>query len=233
MAGTMVHMLTAKYILEELPPENRILCDSAFYVGNFTPDVIQVREGYKREWKLHTHFRDAIRDDAFAQKDNLKLFESRLEEFAKRELGKWSTNKERYAFTLGYITHMLTDEYFMCSIREEFMEKIAVLGLTQYDAKTFEHFTFDVNQIDFRIAATEEGMDDVCKKIRTAPVFAVDEMLSIEEVEAGRKWVLQMYYDSKPAYTEPVYLSYERMTAFAKDAAKRIVKELSGCKFKQ
>lgn len=224
MAGTMVHMLTCKITLEKLP-QGKITSIPAFYVGNFAPDTIQERPGYKREWKMHTHFRTGIADCDFFQPDNLCLFEQRLKEFAKKQLPLCSTAAE-YDFYLGYITHMLTDEEFMCSVRQEFMEAVSADGLTQFQEETFVRFTYDVDQIDFRIAAEEAGMDKVYDYIREAPVFGVREMVSAEEISKGKEWVLHTYYDNRPVYGEPVYLSYERMVSFAGKTAKNIVRRL-------
>lgn len=222
MAGTMVHMLTTKKIIERLGTKN-ISNIPSFYIGNFAPDAIHVREGYRREWKMCTHFRENIPDDAFHQKENLALFHSRLKAFAEKNLSRCKEGSPEYDFYRGYVTHLLTDELFMRSIRIEFMDKIAETGLTQYNPETFVHFTYDVNQIDFKIAATEEGMQDVYRWILTAPVFEVHGLLKKSEVEKSRKWVLNMYYDSHPVYDSPVYLRYERMLQFAEEAAVYVV----------
>lgn len=223
MAGTMVHMLTTKKILERLGG-GAVSNIPSFYVGSFAPDAIHVRKGYKREWKMRTHLREQIADDVFAREENLALFHSRLKQFAEEELGRCVKGSAEYDFYRGYAAHLLTDELFMRTVRIEFMDRIAGIGLTQYQPETFIHFTHDVNQIDFRIAAEEEGMQEVYRQIKEAPVFEVRNFLDIKEIEASRQWVLNMYYDSHPSYTPPVYLQYGRMLQFAEEAADYVVK---------
>ena len=73
MAGTIVHLLTAMLLYEEIDKrQGRYVFDSAckpekryFVAGNICPDGIMARTNYERSMKLHTHFRDGIPDGSF------------------------------------------------------------------------------------------------------------------------------------------------------------------------
>ena len=56
MAGTVTHLVIADQLLEPLGINNPAL----FYCGSLAPDAIMAREGYQREMKRHTHFKDGI-----------------------------------------------------------------------------------------------------------------------------------------------------------------------------
>ena len=62
------------------------------------------------------------------------------------------------------------------------MEKIAAIGLTDRDAETFEHFTYDVNQIDFRLGREYPGI-----KRAEACLRCEDSCSILEMVESERK----------------------------------------------
>ena len=81
---------------------------------------------------------------------------------------------------LGYVTHILTDEIFMKTIRQEFMEKIAAIGLTDRDAETFEYFTYDVNQIDFRLGREYPGIKCAKDCLRCEDPCSILEMVEPE-----------------------------------------------------
>lgn len=60
MAGTITHLVIADMLLKTMP-EDILSCihnRALFYCGNLAPDAIMAREGYVREMKKHTHFKD-------------------------------------------------------------------------------------------------------------------------------------------------------------------------------
>lgn len=217
-----------------------------FALGNLAPDGIMSRKGYTRPMKMHTHFRDDIPDWEFTAPLNQQLFHERLRQFSGEMLSDTSLDWDLY---LGYITHILTDEIFMKTVRPEFMSEIAVLGLTDRDAQTFEHFTYDVNQIDFRLGREYPGMDemracllceDVCsiremrdvsgkeqlgKKTYHIQTGADDfqktacDMITSQELADSREWVRNFFFDQVPMPEQPVYYTYERALRFIKEAA--------------
>ena len=159
MAGSVEHMAVAVELLREdqrQPGSFLKLKDPVHFVlGNLAPDGIMSRKGYVRSMKMHTHFRDGIPDWEFTREDHQKVFHQRIRSFCVQMLSEHALDRDLY---LGYVTHILTDEIFMKTIRQEFMEKIAAIGLTDRDAETFEHFTYDVNQIDFRLGREYPGI---------------------------------------------------------------------------
>jgi hypothetical protein len=166
--------------------------------------------------KMHTHFRDDIPDYEFGEPAHLKVFHERLARFARIHLKDEALERELY---LGYIAHILTDEIFMLTIRPSFMEKISVLHLTDRDAKTFEYFTYDVNQIDFRLAREYPGMEWAAECIRQAAPYEIKDMITMQELDESRQWILDFYFNNTPTPKQPVYYTYEQALEFIRQGA--------------
>lgn len=248
MAGSVEHLaVTIELLRIDTTEEGQFLQlkdPVHFVLGNLAPDGIMSRKGYTRPMKMHTHFRDDIPDWEFTLPSNLQLFHQRIRQFAGEMLSDQALDRDLY---LGYITHILTDEIFMKTVRPEFMEKIAVLGLTDRDAQTFEHFTYDVNQIDFRLGREYPGMDamracllceDDCSIREMKHVPKPDQpgadvqqktngdMITSQELADSREWVRNFFFDQAPLPQQPVYYTYERALRFIQEAACFIKEQL-------
>ncbi len=181
MAGSVEHMAVAVELLREDQRQKgsflKLKDPVHFVLGNLAPDGIMSRKGYVRSMKMHTHFRDGIPDWEFTREDHQKVFHQRIRSFCAQMLPEPALDRDLY---LGYVTHILTDEIFMKTIRQEFMEKIAAIGLTDRDAETFEHFTYDVNQIDFRLGREYPGIKRAEDCLRCEDSCSILEMVEPE-----------------------------------------------------
>lgn len=181
MAGSVEHMAVAVELLREDQRQQgsflKLKDPVHFVLGNLAPDGIMSRKGYVRSMKMHTHFRDGIPDWEFTREDHQKVFHQRIRSFCVQMLSEHALDRDLY---LGYVTHILTDEIFMKTIRQEFMEKIAAIGLTDRDAETFEHFTYDVNQIDFRLGREYPGIKRAEDCLRCEDSCSILEMMELE-----------------------------------------------------
>lgn len=181
MAGSVEHMAVAVELLREDQRQQgsflKLKDPVHFVLGNLAPDGIMSRKGYVRSMKMHTHFRDGIPDWEFTREDHQKVFHQRIRSFCAQMLLEPALDRDLY---LGYVTHILTDEIFMKTIRQEFMEKIAAIGLTDRDAETFEHFTYDVNQIDFRLGREYPGIKCAKDCLRCEDPCSILEMVEPE-----------------------------------------------------
>lgn len=181
MAGSVEHMAVAVELLREDQRQQgsflKLKDPVHFVLGNLAPDGIMSRKGYVRSMKMHTHFRDGIQDWEFTREDHQKVFHQRIRSFCAQMLLEPALDRDLY---LGYVTHILTDEIFMKTIRQEFMEKIVAIGLTDRDAETFEHFTYDVNQIDFRLGREYPGIKCAKDCLRCEDPCSILEMVEPE-----------------------------------------------------
>lgn len=94
--------------------------------------------------KKHTHLRDGISDWDFILPENLKLFQKRLGKFQKEYCNKVD-NQELY---LGYLTHLITDEMFMRTIRHQCAKEAEKSGILQTDKSFFSYMMREVNGAD-------------------------------------------------------------------------------------
>lgn len=232
MAGTVEHLAVALELIKkwgenqsDFQEERAVTLQNSglFLAGNICPDGIMARKNYQRPMKMHTHFRDGIMDYEFHFSENLQIFHQRIRQFAHQNIKPCSENRDLY---LGYLTHILTDEVFMLTIRPKFMEKIAPLGLTDRDAKTFEYFTYDVNQIDFRLAKEYPGMSQAYAVLKNSPPYEITGWITQEELTDSRTWILDFFFEKAPEPEMPVFYTYKEALQFISDAVDIIDKRV-------
>lgn len=144
MAGTVVHLVVADRLLEQLEIKN----PSLFYCGNLAPDAIMGRENYTREMKNHTHFKEGQKPYTFRIKENQESYLKRLLDFAGKYLKPGSPEFELY---LGYIVHILVDELFLLDYYEEILKELETKGISPADEEFSRAFVHDVDQVDWEL----------------------------------------------------------------------------------
>ena len=147
MAGIIAHIALADKMFSL--SGGRIKSAPLFFCGNIAPDSIHSRENFERAMKKHTHLRDGIVDKDFQKPENIKLFHHRLSEFVKKYCHKEDGLKELY---LGYVSHLLADELFIYTVREDFVKKAEKIGVSQSDKEFFRLISKDTDSIDARIS---------------------------------------------------------------------------------
>jgi len=234
MAGTMVHLVIADMLVQKwggkevvTPYGNINVADSYFIAGNICPDGIMARRNYTRDMKKHTHFRDGIDDCDFHKKENLALFQQRLSDFIKENLGLVKTDNERSLY-LGYWTHMLADEFFMLEIRPVFLKNISVKGLTEYNMETFKYFSKDVDMIDFRLVNEYGGVKRIYNTLSGISPYSINGMVTEEELTDSRNWILNYFFETEHNSTvPPVYISYKEVQDFISDTVSKIAEKVA------
>jgi hypothetical protein len=231
MAGTMVHLLVAEKLLQELAGrewryffQKPVEFDADYFVaGNICPDGVMAREGYQREMKLHTHFRDGIPDGSFDKPGMIPLFEQRMKAF-------WQQHEEDEqqcpGLYLGYVTHMMTDERFILEERPKFFENIAVIGLTQKDVETFTRFNKETDLVDFRLIREYPVLQEARKSLECVPPYEIKGMMTQQELTASRNWILQYFFQEPHTTEEAEFLDYQSMVQFIEKVVKEIVQRL-------
>lgn len=231
MAGTMVHLLVAEKLYQRICGSRLVYCaprldvpeEVYFVAGNICPDGIMAREGYQREMKLHTHFRDGIPDGSFDAPGMVQLFEGRMRDFWQEHL---QDEEEKPGLYLGYITHMMTDERFILDERPEFFERIAALGLTERDRETFVRFGEETDLVDFRLIEDFPEITRAKELLEGTEPYEIRGMLTEKELTASRKWILQYFFGKAHPRKETKYLLYNSMTAFVEQVTEEILERL-------
>ncbi len=224
MAGLITHMVIAREIIKRFP-EAGIRREGLFYLGNLAPDAIHAREGYIRAYKKHTHFRDDIPDQEFAQKEHQAVYHRRLEKFAAENRERGDGLEDLYR---GYVAHILTDELFLLTVRREFCRIMENMGIFQEDRRFFEYILRDMNRNDLLLVKNYEEMEGIRRCIEQTPVCSVDELLSVQEMKDSKEWLLRYHFEEEHEFLEPVYISYARTMEFIQEAARAIAEKLAG-----
>ncbi len=236
MAGTMVHLLIAGKLYEQLKekkwryPFDAGLClrEDYFIAGNICPDGIMARKGYERSMKLHTHFRDDIPDGTFEAEGNVEKFEKRMMDF-------WISHEaEEKCFPglyLGYVTHMMTDEKFILEERPRFFEEALKMGLTVHDRETYVCFGKETDLVDFRLVREKKELERAKEILEKVPPYEISGMITEEELTDSRNWILQHFFYEEHEEQETRCLKYERMVQFVEAAVGEIMERLSTEKY--
>lgn len=227
----MVHLLVAERLYQGIcrnrlryaAPHLDMPEEDYFIAGNICPDGIMAREGYQREMKLHTHFRDGIPDGSFEAPGMVQLFEERMEAFWQQHL---QDEGEKPGLYLGYITHMMTDERFILEERPKFFKRIAVLGLTERDRETFVRFGQETDRVDFRLIDDYPEITRAKELLEQVKPYEIRGMLGEKELTASREWILQYFFGKEHPREETEYLLYDSMAAFAAQVTEEILERL-------
>ncbi len=224
MAGLITHMVIAREIIKLLP-KGIIQEEGLFYLGNLAPDAIHAREGYIRDFKKHTHFRDNIRDIDFLLKDNQIAYRKRLEGFIVKNRDR---NDGLYDLYRGYVAHVLTDELFIRTVRAEFCEVMDKLNIAQNDPRFFDYIIRDMNRNDMLLVKRYDEIEEVKRQIEQVPIHQIDDLLSHQEMKDSMEWLIRRHFYEEHELIPPVYISYDRTVEFVQAAANEVVAKLSG-----
>jgi hypothetical protein len=224
MAGVITHLVIAREILKILP-EGIIKNPDLFYLGSIAPDAVHAREDYVRAHKKHSHFRDDIPDKDFETPENYKIYQDRLITFINKNKDREDVLIDLYR---GYVTHILTDELFVLSIRKEFCETMAKLGIGQGDRPFFDYIVTDMNRNDMLLVFNYEGMEEIRRCMEQVPVYPIEGYISAKEMGDCRNWLIYRHFYEKQEKLEPTYTSYKRNLDFIHTAAGEVIKKLSG-----
>lgn len=222
MSGIVSHIAVGELILGKAG--EKIKDPEAFVVGNIAPDAVHSRENYKREMKKISHLRQGIVDSTFLQKDNLKLFHDRLEDFVKSFCVK---TRADYDFMCGYAAHLVTDELFIRTVRQEYVGKMEKIGVYQDDIEFFYKITRDMNGTDYIIAKKYPFKTDPVLFLEKPEHFEVDGFVRVNEINLTMKWIAENYFEGENRFKSPVYLTYEEVCEFIDNSSEEVYKWLS------
>ena len=129
MPGIIAHLTIANKILQERP---ELVCDvSAFYLGSVAPDTIESKVGCTRNEKKRVHLREGIKDIEWLNNEKMVLFKNRIRRFADEIISKSSKNQRD--FNIGYLVHLLTDEWSYRTIRQTIVKKANAMNILEAD----------------------------------------------------------------------------------------------------
>ncbi len=224
MAGVITHLVVADEMLKSLP-EGTINQKGLFYLGSFAPDAVHARENYIRAYKKHSHFRDDILDSDFELEENYTIYKNRLVDFITRHQDYKDPLIDLYR---GYAVHILTDELFMLTVRNEFSKSVKEIGIEQSDPLFYETIVTDLHRNDMLLVNQYNGMKDIKTILEQAVVYPVEDYISEQELGISVEWLLNQHFYTPMESLQPVYISAQRMQEFIKYSTTEIINRLSG-----
>lgn len=225
MAGIIAHIALSDKMFSL--SGGRIKSAPLFFCGNIAPDSIHSRENFERAMKKHTHLRDGIVDKDFQKPENIRLFHHRLSEFVKKYCHKDDGLDELY---LGYVSHLLADELFIYTVREDFVKKAEKIGVSQSDKEFFRLISKDTDSIDARISQEYPFEKNPSETLFAASGYEIRDYLTKDELEKSKGWIVYNFFETKRPFETPLYMTYESVMEYIEKAAEEILNRLSEMK---
>lgn len=219
MAGTVTHLVIADKLLSYLDIKNPAL----FYCGNLAPDAVMAREGYVREMKKHSHFRDDIPTNDFHLEKYYHIYRKRLEAFKEKYLDKESRDYEWY---LGYTAHILADEVFILTLRDRHVKKLIDSGRSASDKDYFAVFGHDVDLNDWRLVREYNFHENMPEVLRRADGIDMGEYVTLSELKSSKEFIINKNFVQKHEKESPQVFQFEENEVFIRNAVKFIEKNL-------
>lgn len=218
MAGTVTHLVIA----DRLAGEWGLSDIPLFFCGNLAPDAIMARDNYVRQMKKHTHFRDDIPTDDFHLEENFLLYQKRFDEFKRRFLYKGNPEYDLY---LGYVVHILCDEYFVLNVRDKHVERLKADNYDYRKEGYFKQFGLDVDSNDLRLVEEYPFRYPMPQTIETKKNYEIKDYITSDEIEKSKKYIIDKNFYSNQKHSDTVVFSYEENLSYIEGAIDYVLKK--------
>ncbi len=224
MAGTATHLAVADLICKKLGNEAfRSL--PMFYSGNIAPDAVHSRQGYIREYKKQTHLTVGIGGADFQIPEKVMIFHRRLCEYIEKYLHRGNDDYDLY---LGYVCHLVTDEFFNIDLRKRMVEGMACDGLATEGPELARAILSDMDIVDRQIMANYPFQNDVKAILSEVWDLEVSDMVSADETNRSKQWVIDKLFCKECDNVTPKYYSYSEALSFIEYCADNIIERFCG-----
>jgi hypothetical protein len=214
MPFPMVHLAVSVQLFELVKMEP----NADFLLGCLSPDSIHMRTGATREAKSTTHLRLLplnIVPDGFDKQSQFKAF------IDANDTG----DQTRRAFLYGYISHILTDLYWLHSLHRLFRDRIPD-GMSAQDKKKL--YTLERSQLDYNLYNNAEWSASICSLVMSGQGFDLSEqMLTSQEISGWRDQVILAFTKQPKPNIVTQYITVAEVEGFVRDAADRLVNDFS------
>lgn len=226
MAGTITHLVIAHEVLKRLPEplRNKIRNEALFYCGNLAPDAIMNRKNYVRSMKRRTHFKEDVRLNELHIPEKYAVYRKRLEEFEERFL--FHSHKD-YELYLGYVAHILADEIFILTVRDNYVKKLTEEGKDPGKDENFRAFGRDVEVNDLRLAGEYPFSCDIVSVLRSEKNYEIEDYVTNQELEDSKADRIERFFLTGQRAEEATEYTYEENMEYIEAAAERIAAELA------
>ncbi len=210
-----MHLAVADALLDVLKIQNPAL----FYCGNLAPDAIMSKEGYVREMKRHTHFKDGIRLHELRIPEKMALYQERLMDFYERYVAVPSKDRELF---LGYLTHMLADELYILDFRDGFVDRLTAAGKSPDDREFFHRFARDVYQVDLRLAREYPFRYPMPETLERESGYEIPGLVDRQSLVDSKEFIIRLNFQNTAEPEALQVMTYEENLEFMKRCVEKI-----------
>ena len=232
MAGTITHLAIADKIYSILGGDV-IKNLPLFFGGNLAPDAIHAKPDYQRADKKHTHLCDGIRSYGYGYPEIAKLFKDRVNEFIENYYLNAGKDKDLY---LGYIVHLLVDEFYLLEIYKHLEEHLKNNGADLNAPDFRKNLADEVNNHGYKDFFADMGKvydispnnyqftQNVVEILESVWDYEIKDYVGAYEINASKRWVIDTCFKSELAQDN----SSDRAVEFINLAAEDTIARLSG-----
>ena len=222
MSNTIAHLAVANRILKECP--TLVQDVDAFYLGSVAPDTIGSKVDCSREDKKRVHLRDGIRDAEWLNDEKMCIFKDSIRHFAGEHISKEIGS--RRDFNIGYLVHLLTDEWNHRTIRQTMLKKANEISVLESDRGFFYMMTNDLEALDNYLLNNNEEVDNIIANLLKQEVqHDLKGFIEKEYIERSIQWWSNSYLVNI-TQRELKYISETDIEDFIDVATKEILAEI-------
>ena len=222
MSNTVAHLAVAYEILQRYP--ELVQNPDAFYLGCVAPDTIGSKAGYSREDKKRVHLRSGIRDAEWLHAEKMAIFKQRVRDFAAQHIAHAAGDQRD--FNLGYLVHLLTDEWNHRTIRQTMLKVAAAMNVSESDREFFHMMTNDLEALDHDLLCRSRVVEELLQSLLNTDVQqALPGYVEKAYIEGSIAWWRDAYLENI-RQRRLMYISAEDMEVFVHVAAREIAAEL-------
>jgi hypothetical protein len=234
MAGIETHLAIADKIYFILGGD-AIKNLPLFFGGNIAPDAVHMKKDYQRLYKKRSHLTVGVLDYGYGDSGMAKLFKDRVNEFIENYYLPSGEDKDLY---LGYIIHLLTDEFNSRMVYKRLEEHLKNNGanpdepgfrknLTDivYNGGYREFFSDRIYSIEPHKYSFKQNVVDV---LEAAQDYEVKDYISADEINMEKRWIIDTYFKSEHTQDNTINYDPHKAEKFVDLAAENIIASLSG-----
>lgn len=222
MSNTIAHLTVANKILKACP--NLVNDTKAFYLGIVAPDTIGSKENCAREDKKLVHLREGIRDAEWLNEDKMSIFQNRIHDFVEEHIH--GAKESQRDFNMGYLVHLLTDEWNHKTIRQTMLKIANAQNVLESDREFFFMMVNDLEALDHFLLESDDEIAEILSQILDEEVkYSLPGFIEKEYIEGSIWWWKNTYLDGI-RQRQLKYITEEDITEFVDVATRGILEEL-------
>lgn len=223
MSNSIAHLVVADRILKRLP--HLVGNESAYYFGALAPDTISSKPGCSRNDKKAVHLREDIPDVQWLQPEQMDIFQKRILQFV--ELHIHCAAADQRDFNIGYLVHLLTDQWNHQTIRQTMVRIAKEKGISESDREFYYMMVNDLEALDQYLLKKNPDIAELFQEMTDGKVmYCLPGVIEKEYLEGSLQWWKSRYIPCIQT-RECLYIQERDIDDFVSVAAEEISKVLS------